>query len=64
MLVLPQRPNKSLVIELADGVESTLTLKDLFADGPIEVTLLGIDKRQFKMGIIAPPELSIRRKFE
>jgi len=45
-------------------VESTLTLKDLFANGPIEITLLGIEKRQFKMGIIAPPELSIRRKYE
>lgn len=62
--MLTQRPNKPLVIELAEGVESTLTLKDLFANGPIEITLLGIEKRQFKMGIIAPPELSIRRKYE
>jgi sRNA-binding carbon storage regulator CsrA len=39
-----------------------LTLNDLFAKGPIEITLLGGNGRRVKMGIAAPPELCIRRK--
>jgi sRNA-binding carbon storage regulator CsrA len=38
-----------------------LTLKDLFANGPIEITLLGGNGRRVKMGIAAPPELTILR---
>jgi sRNA-binding carbon storage regulator CsrA len=33
----------------------------LFAKGSIEITLLGGNGRRVKMGIEAPPELSIRR---
>ncbi len=62
MLVVSRRSDESILIKLADGVDGSLTLKDLFAKGPIEITLLGGNGRRVKMGIDAPPELSIRRK--
>lgn len=62
MLVVSRRSDESILIKLADGVDGSLTLKDLFSKGPIEITLLGGNGRRVKMGIDAPPELSIRRK--
>ena len=62
MLVVSRRSDESILIKLAEGVDGTLTLKDLFSKGPIEITLLGGNGRRVKMGIEAPPELSIRRK--
>lgn len=62
MLVVSRRSDESIQIKLADGVDDSLTLKDLFARGPIEITLLGGNGRRVKMGIAAPPELCIRRK--
>jgi len=62
MLVLSRRPHESILINLADDVETDLTLKDLFAHGPIEIMVLGTDGSRFKMGISAPKELSIWRK--
>jgi sRNA-binding carbon storage regulator CsrA len=61
MLVVSRRADESIQIKLADGVDGTLTLKDLFARGPIEITLLGGNGRRVKMGIEAPPELTILR---
>ena len=40
----------------------SMTLAELFADGPILITLLGGSGRRVKMGIEAPNQLSIRRK--
>jgi sRNA-binding carbon storage regulator CsrA len=61
MLVVSRRADEAIQIKLADGVDSTLTLKDLFAKGPIEITLLGGNGRRVKMGIAAPRELTILR---
>ena len=62
MLVVSRRADEAIQIQLAEGADGTLTLNDLFANGPIEITLLGGNGRRIKMGIAAPPELSIRRK--
>jgi sRNA-binding carbon storage regulator CsrA len=62
MLVVSRRSDEAILIKLADGADGTLTLNDLFAKGPIEITLLGGNGRRVKMGIAAPPELCIRRK--
>jgi sRNA-binding carbon storage regulator CsrA len=62
MLVLSRRTDESIVIELADAVYGNMTLVELFADGPILITLLGGNGRRVKMGIEAPNQLSIRRK--
>ena len=62
MLVLSRRSEESIVISPADDTSTELTLKDLFANGPIQITLLGGNGRRVKMGIEAPEQLSIRRK--
>lgn len=62
MLVVSRRADEAIQINLADGADGSLTLNDLFAKGPIEITLLGGNGRRIKVGIAAPPELSIRRK--
>jgi len=62
MLVVSRRSDESILIKLADGVDESLTIRDLFSKGPIEIMLLGGNGRRVKMGIHAPEELSIRRK--
>ena len=62
MLVLSRRADESIVIQPADGVDSNMTMAQLFANGPIQITLLGGTGRRVKMGIDAPEQLSIRRK--
>ena len=61
MLVVSRRADEAIQIKLAEGADGSLTLKDLFAKGPIEITLLGGNGRRVKMGIEAPPELCILR---
>jgi sRNA-binding carbon storage regulator CsrA len=59
MLVVSRRADESIQIKLADGVDGNLTLNDLFAKGPIAITLLGGNGRRVKMGIEAPRDLCI-----
>jgi len=60
MLVLSRRADES--IQPADGTDGKMTLAELFANGPIQITLLGGTGRRVKMGIEAPEQLAIRRK--
>jgi sRNA-binding carbon storage regulator CsrA len=62
MLVLSRRADESILIQPADGVDGNMTMAQLFANGPIQITLLGGTGRRVKMGIDAPEQLSIRRK--
>ena len=62
MLVLSRRADESIVIQPAEGVDVRMTLQELFANGPILITLLGGTGRRIKMGIEAPEQLAIRRK--
>ncbi len=62
MLVLSRRADESITIQPADGVDANMTMAELFANGPIQITLLGGTGKRVKMGIEAPEQLSIRRK--
>jgi sRNA-binding carbon storage regulator CsrA len=62
MLVLSRRADESIVIQPADGMDTRMTVAELFADGPIQITLLGGSGKRVKMGIHAPSPLEIRRK--
>jgi sRNA-binding carbon storage regulator CsrA len=62
MLVLSRRADESIVIQPADDADANMTMAQLFANGPIQITLLGGTGRRVKMGIEAPEQLSIRRK--
>lgn len=61
MLVLSRRADESIVIQPADGADGNMTMAQLFANGPIQITLLGGTGRRVKMGIEAPEQLAIRR---
>ncbi len=62
MLVLSRRADESILIQPAEGADVSMTLEQLFANGPIQITLLGSTGRRVKVGIEAPQQLSIRRK--
>jgi sRNA-binding carbon storage regulator CsrA len=62
MLVLSRRADESILIQPAEGIDGKMTLEQLFANGPILITLLGGSGRRVKVGIEAPAELAIRRK--
>jgi sRNA-binding carbon storage regulator CsrA len=62
MLVVTRRADESIVIAPADGIDTGVTLAELFANGPIQITLLGGSGKRVKMGIEAPSQLAIRRK--
>ena len=62
MLVLSRRADESILIQPAEGTDVSMTLQQLFANGPIQITLLGSTGRRVKVGIEAPQQLSIRRK--
>lgn len=62
MLVLSRRADESILIQPAEGTDVTMTLAQLFANGPILITLLGGTGRRVKVGIDAPEQLAIRRK--
>jgi sRNA-binding carbon storage regulator CsrA len=64
MLVLSRRADESIVIVPAEGTDTKMTLAELFANGPIQITLLGGTGKRIKMGIEAPAQLAIRRKDE
>jgi sRNA-binding carbon storage regulator CsrA len=62
MLVLSRRADESILIQPAEGADGTMTVAELFANGPIQITFLGGTGRRIKMGIDAPEQLAIRRK--
>jgi len=62
MLVLSRRADESILIQPAEGTDDSMTLRELFANGPIQITLLGGTGRRVKVGIDAPEQLAIRRK--
>ncbi len=61
MLVLSRRFAESISISPGDDIDPNMTLKELFAAGPIEITVLGSGNNRVKMGVKAPGELSIWR---
>lgn len=61
MLVLTRRQGQSILIQPASQLDPSTTIADLFAQGPIEVAILGIDGKQIKVGIDAPQTLSVLR---
>jgi sRNA-binding carbon storage regulator CsrA len=62
MLVLSRRADESILIQPAEGADGSMTVAQLFANGPILITLLGATGQRVKVGIEAPEQLAIRRK--
>ena len=62
MLIVSRRNAESIVIKPGDGIDPDMTLRDLFENGPIEITVFSSTGSRVKMGVQAPDQLSIWRK--
>jgi len=62
MLILTRRPGESFQIDLSENVNPNLTVAELFSDGPIEVTVLGMKGNQIRVGTEASDRLTILRE--
>jgi len=62
MLIVSRQDTESILIRPGDDIDPQMTLADLFANGPIEITIFSPDEHRVKMGFQAPRQLSIWRK--
>ena len=62
MLIVSRRNAESILISPAEDIDPSMTLRDLFENGPIEITVFSGASSRIKMGVQAPSELSIWRK--
>jgi|GEM_PF-624585 len=60
MLVLTRRQGEYVLV-YPSNIDSTMTVAELFRDGPIEVHVGSINKNQVRLSIKAPGELTILR---
>jgi sRNA-binding carbon storage regulator CsrA len=60
MLMLMRRPNESFLIYPED-IPEDMTVKQLFADGPIKIEVTETNNAQCKIGIKAPLSLNVVR---
>jgi sRNA-binding carbon storage regulator CsrA len=61
VLIVSRRENESVRIEPVEGVDLSITLRELFADGPILVTLVHAGPRRVRLAVEAPEALRISR---
>lgn len=62
MLVLTRRVGESVLIYPSDEISPDTLVSELFASGPIQLTLTRINGNQARIGIVAPDELIIARE--
>jgi len=61
MLVVSRKENESITIEPLEGIDPSLTLREVFAHGPIRLTLKHVGARRVRIVIQAPSALKIMR---
>jgi sRNA-binding carbon storage regulator CsrA len=61
MLVVSRKENESIQIEPIDGIDQSLTLHEVFAQGPIILTLKHVGSRRVRIVVEAPGALRIIR---
>lgn len=62
MLILTRKPGQLLTIEPHKTLDLLTPVYELFAYGPIEVTVLRIRGSQVRLGIQADPRLQVLRE--
>ncbi len=62
MLVLTRKPGQRLFVGLDEKIASTMTAKELFSGGPIDVVVAGVQGATVRLGIRADPRLVILRE--
>lgn len=61
MLTLERRTGETLLISPSEDLPHDMTVAELFAHGPVEITLKESHKGKAKLGINAPLALTILR---
>lgn len=61
MLVVSRKENESITIEPAEGIDLSMTLREVFAHGPVLVTLTQVGRRRVRLLIDAPKALKVWR---
>lgn len=61
MLVFSRRAGETFVLYPAPDLDPNLTVAELFAHGPIEISVLDVRPHQARVGIEAPPALLVYR---
>lgn len=61
MLIISRKDAESILIRPADGLDPQMTVAELFADGPVEITVFAAARNRVKMGVQAPVQLCIWR---
>lgn len=61
VLVLSRKENESITIEPMDGIDPSMTLHEVFAHGPIVLTLKHVGERRVRILVEAPGALRIMR---
>lgn len=61
MLVVTRKENESIKIEPVDGVDPSLTLREVFAQGPIMLKLTHVGQRRVRIVVEAPSSLKVMR---
>jgi carbon storage regulator CsrA len=61
VLIITRTKGKSIMIYPED-ISEDVTVAELFADGPIEISVVETRSHQCKLGITAPSELVILRE--
>lgn len=61
MLILSRRIGETLTIEPAQDLDPDMTVRELFASGPLVVAFMELNGRQARIGIAAPNVLKVVR---
>lgn len=61
MLVVTRKENESIEIEPVEGVDPSLTLREVFARGPLVLKLTHVGQRRVRIAVEAPSVLKIMR---
>ncbi len=61
MLVISRKTQESVRIELAAELDPSLTLREVFQDHPIVVTLVQVGTRRVRLAIDAPASMKVWR---
>ena len=62
MLIVSRRNAESILIEPAKDIDTSMTVQEVFGEGPIEITVFSGAGHRVKLGVAAPRSLSIWRK--
>ncbi len=61
MLILTRRTGESLLLYPSQDIDPNMTVRELFANGPIEIWSEGFKGDQIKIGIEASSQIRVMR---